>query len=443
MSVIPALLQSLILFLSIATTVPAVQISAGTSTLSGTNDKCSDIQEFSCINDICDQQAGSGSTSGGECRNGDASSTPCDAGAFCGKPTAGHCLENTISETGLHAMPNKSQGTPKHFYCVSVTSFDKPVVLWENDDCTGQSCFVPSTGQFTTWSRGAQGNCVEIDPVTPVNTTACISAGQKSTFPPNGGFPSSVPEPVGGDYGLPAAWDNSNECNALLGSSTPASIPTNDTLPPAIDASERYQSNITANQGFGINDLYRRDGLLAKRANPVTQALRDGTPFLSQDRTVVFISLPKDTDNGTNFIAYNYRSAYIAARSTWLVITSSGTLRSWTGSVVRNHLSVDHIVELDMIVTFFTGGVGRGAGLSQNQWTLLANFITSRGIQAMTGQRVGRKIKLFEGFFNEAITQITLFANKHANDSVLSTLNLRPMLEALVICAASISALIN
>lgn len=58
--------------------------------------------------------------------------------------------------------------------------------------------------------------------------------------------------------------------------------------------------------------------------------------------------------------------------------------------MVRNHLSVDHIVELDMIVTFFTRGVGQtqGATLTQNQWTLLANFITSRGIQAVTGQQV-------------------------------------------------------
>ena len=269
--------RALLLSLFLASRVTAVLISAGTSTLSGTNDQCSDIQEFSCINDFCDQQAGTGATSGGQCRNGDATSTPCTAGQYCGKPTAGHCLENTISESGLHAMPNSSQGTPKHFYCVSVTSFDKPVVLWENNDCTGQSCFVPNAGQFATWSRGAQGNCVEIDPVTPVNTTACIAAGQTSTFPPNGGFPSSVPEPVGGNYGLPAAWDNSNECNALVGSASPASIPVNNTLPPAIDASQRYQSNITADQGFDVSDLYKRHGVLAKRANPVTQALRDGT----------------------------------------------------------------------------------------------------------------------------------------------------------------------
>ena len=273
----------LLLSLPLAPSVSAVLMSAGTATLSGANDQCTDIQEFSCVNDICDQQSGTGASSGGACRNGDAASTPCTAGQFCGKPTAGHCLENTISETGTHSMPNASVGTPKHFYCVSVTTLDKPVLLWENDDCTGSSCFVPSTGQFATWSRGAQGNCVEIDPEVPVNTTACIAAGQSSTFPPNGGFPSSVPEPVGGQYGLAAAFDNSNECSALVGSSNPAGIPENTTFPPEIDASERYQSNITANQGFSVNDLYKRHGVLAKRANPVTSALRNGT-FQAQCR---------------------------------------------------------------------------------------------------------------------------------------------------------------
>ena len=84
--------------------------------------------------------------------------------------------------------------------------------------------------------------------------------------------------------------------------------------------------------------------------------------------------------DGNSIAAYNYRGAFIGARSIWLVITSTGALRSWTGSVVRNYLSVDHIVELDMIGTFLTAGIGQGNGLSPNQRTLLADFIASRGI---------------------------------------------------------------
>lgn len=270
--------------------VVAVQISVGTSTLSGANDQCSDIQEFSCINDICDQQAGIGASSGGKCRNGDAAWLACTAGQFCAKPTAGHCLENTISEGGTHAMPDKSRGTPKHFHCASVTNLDVPVILWENNDCTGKSCFIPGAGQFATWSRGAQGNCVEIDPVTPVNTIACVSAGQKSSFPPNGGFPSGVPEIVGGDYGLPAGWENSNECSALTGSAAPASIPVNNPWPPEIDDSLRYQSGVTNADGFDLSNLYRRNGILVKRKNPITQSLRDGTS-MSPPR-----AFPKMTD---------------------------------------------------------------------------------------------------------------------------------------------------
>ena len=41
-----------------------------------------------------------------------------------------------------------------------------------------------------------------------------------------------------------------------------------------------------------------------------------------------------------------------------------------------------------MIVTFFTGGVGQGSGLTLNQWRLISDFITSQGIQAITGNRV-------------------------------------------------------
>lgn len=94
--------------------------------------------------------------------------------------------------------------------------------------------------------------------------------------------------------------------------------------------------------------------------------------------------------------AYNYRDNFIQAQSTWLVIDAAGALKAWTGSVVRNHLSVDHIVELDMIVTFFMTGLTQARkftkkerqGLSSNQWLLLANFISSKGVQAVTGANV-------------------------------------------------------
>lgn len=102
----------------------------------------------------------------------------------------------------------------------------------------------------------------------------------------------------------------------------------------------------------------------------------------------------------TSTTAYNYRDNYIEAQPTWLVIDATGALKAWTGSVVRNHLSVDHIIELDMIVTFFTSGLMQGQrltkaqrqGLSKNQWLLLADFISSMGVQAVTGADVSRPL---------------------------------------------------
>ncbi|KAL9633480.1 MAG: hypothetical protein Q9164_004679, partial [Protoblastenia rupestris] len=167
----------------------------------------------------------------------------------------------------------------KHFYCVSVLNFDKPAILWEKSDCTGKKCFVPGAGEFGTWVKGAQANCVEIDPVSPVNANPCRSPGQTEVFPPNGGFPSDVPEPVGGTYGLPASFDNSHTCDVLTG----------DLLP-----------------------------------QPIERA-------------------------------------------------------------VGTRLNIDHVVELDMIVSYFTSAFTAAQGCTENQWNLVKDFIESQGLRAVSG----------------------------------------------------------
>ena len=259
------LIQTLVCF------VNSIQIYAGTTKLSSQSSQCSDIQEFSCIGDVCDPLAGPANN--GACRNGDDTSKTCQPNNFCSVPTAGHCLENTISHQGIHGMPDN-----KHFYCVNVINFDKPAILWEKNDCTGSNCFVPGAGYFNTWAIGAQANCVEIDPTTPIRTTPCLSPGQNGIFPPNGGFPSSVAEPVGGDYGLPASYTNSLTCNHLSATSSPPPITQNFTTPPAVGNSQLnpYHSNITDDDG--IDELYRRSRRLDRRANAITAALRNGTP---------------------------------------------------------------------------------------------------------------------------------------------------------------------
>ena len=250
--------------------VNSIQIFAGTSKLSGQSSTCLDIQEFSCIGDVCDSLAGPANN--GACRNGDATSVQCQPNNFCSTPTPGHCLENTISVQGIHGMPDN-----KHFYCVNVINFDKPAILWEKNDCTGNNCFIPAAGYFNTWAIGAQANCVEIDPKTPIRTTPCLSPGQNGVFPPNGGFAAGVPEPVGGDYGLPASYTNSQTCSLIPNTSAAQPIPQNFKIPPAAGNFQLnpYRSNITDSDG--IDELYRRSKRLGKRANAITRALRNGT----------------------------------------------------------------------------------------------------------------------------------------------------------------------
>ena len=287
----PRLLSLFFHLLSIAS---AVQIFGGTYTLSGQNDRCGNFQEFSCVNDQCDPYAGPFNQ--GECRNGAAPGKPCAPNAYCDTPMEGRCLETTVSLPGNHSTPGPGQGTPKHFFCVSVTSYYTPVIIWENDDCTGQSCFIPDNGEFVTWSRGQLANCAQIDPQTAVSTLPCIAAGQSGIFPPQGGFPSNVPVTVGGSAGLPVAFDNSHTCD--VPHELPPSIPVDTAGPPATsdDPSTEYSSGITDTDG--IDQLYKRsDYSVSVRQVPnngiiTTGALRNGKRISSTQQAQDSVDIP-------------------------------------------------------------------------------------------------------------------------------------------------------
>ena len=172
-------------------------------------------------------------------------------------------------------MPDASHGTPKHFSCLSVQNFDTPVVVWETATCTGKSCFIPSAGEYLTWQSGAQGNCVDIGVEVPVQTVPCLAAGQGSAaYPSGGGFPQGQNLEVGGDYGMPVAFDNSNTCTAYTNSPPPAAIPVNSTNPPIADIGQKYSSGQPDTSDPDIVD--KRDIVLYKRANQYTAALREG-----------------------------------------------------------------------------------------------------------------------------------------------------------------------
>lgn len=109
----------------------------------------------------------------------------------------------------------KGQGTDKHFYCVMVFDYRDAAIVWEKTDCTGQSCFIPGNGAYSTWSFGAQANCIDIAPETPVNTVPCLSPGEHGKAPCQGGYPAGISIPVGGQYGGPASYNNSQTCSSL------------------------------------------------------------------------------------------------------------------------------------------------------------------------------------------------------------------------------------
>ena len=51
----------------------------------------------------------------------------------------------------------------------------------------------------------------------------------------------------------------------------------------------------------------------------------------------------------------NFRNLFVASGAAWLVANIQGQLVSWRGSVVGVPVVVDHVLELSMVVAFFTG----------------------------------------------------------------------------------------
>ena len=185
----------------------ATQIYVGSGSVSDSDpmSKCSHIQEFSCINDVCDTCAGA--TTYGRCRNGDNSGGACPPGTLCNKPTSGHCLENTFCALGQHAMPSN-----KHFRCISVQGLNEsqPIIAYRNADCTGASCFMVSSGDFDTWGGSdILWNCIDTNPTNAINTVPCRSAGERDkvgSIPPgglNGGYQLGQSVVVGGPSRIP------------------------------------------------------------------------------------------------------------------------------------------------------------------------------------------------------------------------------------------------
>lgn len=155
--------------------VKGFEIKAGTTKVSDSTwiFDCGDIQEFSCVNDVCDQCAGPNHR--GRCRNG----ADCAPGQLCDK-TPGHCLEDKFCTDGRHKMPTSDVGTPKHFRCLDVQFLDagKVIVIYENADFTGDSCFLNGTGAWAS-PNDVLANAVDTN-IYGGSFKQCRRAGEKS-----------------------------------------------------------------------------------------------------------------------------------------------------------------------------------------------------------------------------------------------------------------------
>ena len=217
---------ALAIYACIPQLVLSVFVQTGTTILNDVWDSCGNRQEFECVNNACDPVVHQDDYAGATCRFEDGGD---------------RCLETVVAATGLHSMPDssKNQGTSKHFYCLSVNTFDTPVIAYENSDCTGQSCFIPTVGSFAMWTLNAQANCIDIDPSFPIWTGPCLSPGETGPTPFNGGFVAGLSLPVGGDAGLPVSYNNTNTCTALP--SYVATAPsTNIPNPPIASITDAY-----------------------------------------------------------------------------------------------------------------------------------------------------------------------------------------------------------
>lgn len=96
-----------------------------------------------------------------------------------------------ISAEGYHHTLTAAQGTEKHIYCVNVLEYDKLAIIHEKADCTGKSCFIHGEGNWRTWAKGAQANCIDINPVTLVSVPPFLAPDQEGKWPRTGGFPQT------------------------------------------------------------------------------------------------------------------------------------------------------------------------------------------------------------------------------------------------------------
>ena len=96
-------------------------------------------------------------------------------------------------------------------------------------------------------------------------------------------------------------------------------------------------------------------------------------------------------------LAFDYKKAFASAQQSWWYISMQGELESWNGVIDPSvsTMNVDHVIELDMIVTYFTESFTAGDGFSENQWNLVRDFISSQGQKVVVSGANGGSVRVF------------------------------------------------
>ena len=96
-------------------------------------------------------------------------------------------------------------------------------------------------------------------------------------------------------------------------------------------------------------------------------------------------------------IAFDYaanwqRDGAAVGQRLWYFIDNQGHLRAWIPSPSRIGLNADHVVELNMIISFFgvrrDSPISNALGIPNNVWSFIWSFIRSKGLAPVGGASV-------------------------------------------------------
>ncbi|KAI4187949.1 MAG: hypothetical protein L6R41_002485 [Letrouitia leprolyta] len=341
---------------------------------SGAN-TCGDPQEFNCVNDICDQCA-----TNDACRKGEESeiivgtgwgATTCPPGQKCTN-TPGHCLENKWCASGRHTTPpaDGSLGTPKFFKCVAVADplpANGVIVVFTNHDFTGDACFIPSEGIWAT-PGDQKSQAIVAEPIDG-NFTVCRKGGQpdkKGTVgPADSGFLLGATVPV-------------------VGASIAGAIGISDLFaadPAAVSAANEAAGE--SQEEEGENDDDDDDNQQQKcTTDDDDNATEDGEDDLVCPFPKRLIRRASNTPSSRLKKVVNYGSVY--NKPFWtagdpttapMKVYQTRTEGTSGNENCRHKADVDHIVEAQSIIEFFSGPNPKPTFIDQAKWDSLVSAV--------------------------------------------------------------------